>query len=297
MNAKNKNEEGIVLVLSLILLGVVTAVGVGISLIVVNEVQSSIQVDESIVATYAAEAKVEEALEVIRTARITTGYTLDQTVSDIQALTGPVSITTTAGSVTAQVSMSQTSSGQSFLLTSLAQDQSVQFDVQSPICFGVPTDDSCVRSVTISGQRLNASGTEPWLELTEVAFSGSATGETSVKKELLPESGFLSEANPATYNFVGNPPDTIATDVQTVRLTALYNGVKNLEIRAFTDTNPAVNCGSTPCESDILGHININAIGTFGGSRIGVSATVPWRLPSSGLFDYVLFSEETVKQN
>lgn len=298
-----KNEEGIVLVLSLLLLGVVTAVGLGVSLVVINEVQSSIQVDESIVATYAAEAKVENALYIIQQRRLQPGTTLDDVVQDIKnpAIIDPdLNITTGAGTVQATVDLSKTKAGQAFLLTSLAQDQTVQFNVQTDDCFANPASATCVRSITFSGERLDVAGPEPWVELTEVAFSPtsiSPTGATSVKKELIPETLFLDPSSPKTYNFIGDPPTISPINVQTLRLTALYNGVKNLEIRTYTEANPLTTCASVPCASEILGHININAIGKYGRAQIGSSASVPWRLPSSGLFDYVIFSEDTIKQD
>lgn len=300
----HEHEQGVVLVLALLLLGVVTAVGIGVSLIVISEVQGSLQVGEGIVATYAAEAKVEQALDFIRVERLRSGATLDSVVTEIKTMmSGTLGFATPPGTLNPYVDTTGTTAGQSFLLTKLEKDQSVQFDVQSDEC--LVDANKCVRAITFSGQRLDPSAVEPWVELTTVAYSIAATGATTVQKTLIAECNFLSPTapplpgcggGPSPYNFIGSPPDTVPTDTQTVRFTALYNGVKNLEIRAYTKTSPSFSCFSTPCPSDILGHININAIGQKGQARIGVSASVPWRLPSSGLFDYAIFSQETVKQ-
>lgn len=275
-------ESGIVLILSLLLLGVITAVGLGISLLVINEVKQTVRVDESIVATYAAEAKVEEALSVVKRNRLN-GSTLNGTVAEIQGLGGTVAV----GPNTASVDLDTTSSGENMLLLELAKDQSVQFAVQTDACFSNPGDPSCIKSITFSGVTADAAAPPPWIELSEFAFS-PFTGETTVLKELVADTEF-DPATPKLYAFLGDAPATVPTDVQAIRLKALFNGVKNLEIRAYTDSS-----GTAP--ADILGRININSLGTFGNSEIGVSASVPWNLPTSGLFDYVIFSEETVAQ-
>ncbi|MFA6512317.1 MAG: hypothetical protein WCV86_04310 [Patescibacteria group bacterium] len=294
-----KDEQGVVLILSLLLLAVVTAVGIGVSLLVINEVRSTIRIDESVVATYAAEAKIEEALAALSTYRQIPGATLEAAldgagpplnISGVKTLGGIVPV----GSANAIVDLTHSSSGEAFTLTTLGENQSVQFNVQTPACFTDYNDETCVKYIKFSGERLDSSGVEPWIEVTESAFSVVRTQETSVVKELVSESQFDDPANPYFYSFKGLSPLTLPAEVQSVRLTSLFNGVKNLEIRAFTDDTAT--CTGI-CPSDLLGYIVIKADSSFSKSKISITAAVPWQLPSSGLFDYALFSEETVRQD
>ncbi|MBI4092617.1 MAG: hypothetical protein HY420_01705, partial [Candidatus Kerfeldbacteria bacterium] len=71
-----------------------------------------------------------------------------------------------------------------------------------------------------------------------------------------------------------------------VRITALNNDIPNLNMAVCADNN-------APCSPyQIPGDIHIKSRGRVGQALTQVEATVPWRLPTIGLFDYVIFSEE-----
>jgi hypothetical protein len=40
-----------------------------------------------------------------------------------------------------------------------------------------------------------------------------------------------------------------------------------------------------------LNDINVVSIGQSRNTKVRLDASIPWQLPSSGLFDYVIFSE------
>lgn len=299
MNGR-KDEKGIVLVLALVLLGVISAVGIGVSLLVIQEVQSTTRIGESIVATYAAEAKIEYALARITEYRDIPGLTLNEalngnaTITGVKHLGGPIAI----GASNATVDLNDSDVGEEFFLTTLNKNESIQLDVQPDACFLDYTDASCVRYISFSGQGLDStSGVAPWLEVTDVAFSAYRTQETTVVKTLFSESQFSNPADPALHDLKGQSPLTFPAEVQNVRFTALYNGVKNMEIKAYTGNPNTPACSSGACDSDVLGRIVINSVATYAKSHIGISASVPWKLPPSGLFDFALFSEETVQQD
>lgn len=102
------------------------------------------------------------------------------------------------------------------------------------------------------------------------------------------------------------PPIDVPSDLAgwTVRIRALYNDIPNLRVSACKVTD-AAHC-SEPWDSvgEISGYSSTRypisnelALVSSGRSRnaqFKLFATVPWILPTSGIFDFVLFSEDSL---
>ncbi len=78
-----------------------------------------------------------------------------------------------------------------------------------------------------------------------------------------------------------------------VRVTALSDTIPNLSLLACTGTDSCINNDSTTFKKS--NSISIVSKGVVGSSSITLNAQVPWNIPSSGIFDYALFSEESLQ--
>jgi hypothetical protein len=77
-----------------------------------------------------------------------------------------------------------------------------------------------------------------------------------------------------------------------IRVTALNDTIPNLKLTACKGSSAC-----TPTSSDAYSRSNSISVvsqGVVGGSSITLNAKVPWFLPSSGIFDYAIFSEQSL---
>jgi len=264
------------LLLALLLIAALTATGIGLSVLIVGELRSSSNIDNSIVAYYAAETGIEQALLKVRDGRQHT--TLAGTISG----EAPNSLTSLSGNLTSVVAGWKTdgsTASENTILTSLPKNKSAEIDLFNP-------DDGTalgIRSVQFTWSD-RCPLIESWLEVSYVYWKLSSStwssDDQAVYKNIYPcgTTGRYS-CNPALADYFD--PSTIYK----LRVKALYCDVDNLVISAYPNINATGN------KIDISSRVNIKSVGSYANSQIALTASTPWSASIMGIFDYAIFSE------
>ena len=266
-----KNQTGISLVLAILIMGAVSAVAVTLSVLIINEVGTTKGINNAMKAFYAAESAIEQSTWIVREAR-RTGMTIDATVALLnQTNSGTLEDTS------ATWARQATGENQS-ITVSLRKDESVFLDLYNPQPAGNPPYKiQCEYEENGAGNNLEItwsgwSTTDGFCPETTKVFGVQCDGAT-----------FLNLDTPLTC---GNPTS------YRVQLRAFDGPATNLTLSIF-DLN------QTPIE--IPSQVKIIANGTYtAGSSLSATqalrADVQWTLPVSGLFSYVLFSEQNLQK-
>lgn len=101
-----------------------------------------------------------------------------------------------------------------------------------------------------------------------------------------PGAGWADNTVKFLYSSGSETNNSFDTDMAyRVRIKALYCDINNLAVRAYDTDNKIV---------PIPARVIINSVGSFSGVKQAIQATMPRISPMSGLYDYVLFSEESI---
>lgn len=265
-------RPGIVLALALLLLASITASTISISIVISDALSQSHNVDDFIAASLAADSGLERSLAVVKAGR--NESSIDTTVT---AGSGALSLAQNA--TTADVAATKESGP--LTVSSLQTGASIVFDI------------------------LNTGGTLP--KAIKVTADASATaGEMDVSWVVIDVNGNTDFVGRDFWtNGVYSPGkvlslvDSVYTGVVggnatrpfsgtaigfRVKITAVNNPIANITIQAFENSTSV-----TPL--DIPSRIGITSTGQLRSSRSQKQAFILWQLPSSRLFNFVLFTE------
>lgn len=320
---RTRNEHGIVLMLSLLLIAALTAAGIGASVIIVTEFRATSSTDQGIKAFYTADIGMERALYTIFNNRLvgtqlhlpafgtcvcaSSTETVCQLSCNDPAFSGTTALIDAGSSVSLQDTSVETASKKFSLIR---KNQTVQIDLydpNEPFGFSSPP-----RTITLQRSALTTElGTDVGAEVQWVyaLADGQTFTENSTIKLLSNEN--LASATGATINLLTgnisgndntiNPPGitlppTSFSNISgwVVRIKALNNDLPNLTFFATcVDTNPCPYDGYAN-RFQLKSDIAISSQGTYRDASFVLSGAVPWRLPTVGVFDYVIFSEKTL---
>jgi hypothetical protein len=262
MRDKFKKQLGSALLLSLLVMAGIITVSMGTSLLVMSEIKQSLYLDQSIIAFYAAEAGVESTLYKVRRENI-----------DVNNLNN-----TTEELINDSNFNIYTSDSVSTLYTAIEQDKSYQVDIYSPGSLDLVES---IKSIKIDWQ-----GAGSWLEVNWACWSSS---------------GILGEPKSQRYS-VSAAPVTIGLwsasncELYRVRLTARNANTTNINITAYQNLN-GTGSVNIPARAQIKG-LGEYPSGNNEASRQAILVTMPEKNPLSGLYDYVIYSEQPlVKEN
>lgn len=268
-------QNGTVILLALLVMTGMITIGLATATLVLNEIQQSSQLDKSMVAFYAAESAVEKGIYQVRKQEFVTG-------EEEKILPNNASY------------LMITDDAEDYLVTNLLKDQTLQLDLYIPGSL-LPLD-SPVKSLGFSWSDDPGS----WLEVRWVAWTTlgvlnpEVTGAERGKKIPPGDDQIINlDVNDYLYK---------------VRITARYADVSNLEIVAYDQVNPnPTDCGTpgpgSDCQTPIPGRIKIKGLGEYpnnspSAAKQAILVTLPQISPLSGLYDYVIFSEDpVVKEN
>lgn len=282
-------QRGVVLLLSLLILAVVTAIGLGVTVIIVGELRLSATTRNGTLAFYAAESGIERALYTVKRFRPDATACLDNascptgpdTVSTIQSFTG------FGFSNGATYDTSGTASGSASFTANLPQDTVSQVDIYN-------VDDSLNVSDTfdVKSVKVKCCAGPAGSEWAEVSWTGWARdiADGSIKWSQKPKSKFISDSNLKSENgfSIDLPLDDLVAYVPAgyrLRVKSVYADITNLTLKAFD---------SGGNEKEIPARVVVKSVGSVGDVKQALLADLPWKIPLGGLFDYVLFSEETL---
>ncbi len=249
----SQRQNGSILLMSLLIMSGIVISASTIGIITIQNLQQSILVDHGILSHYAAESAAEDALYEIRKNNTSvSSISLSGNLYNTASWTR--SITSTVPLVSGYIKKND------FLHIDLYNPDSSLTSLANPI-----------RSILLSW---TGSGSE-WVEVQIISWSSSGVfGAQSTQL-------FSSASNPAVVNLQDS-----SSIFYRVRIKALYADISNMTITAYSALNAS---GSTV---DIPARINMLATGSFGRSKQSLRVTMPQRSPLSGLFGYVIFSEE-----
>ncbi|MDP2684074.1 MAG: hypothetical protein Q8P20_03370 [bacterium] len=300
MNQFRKNQSGSVLLYSLLVISLITAIAIIISIIVVNEIKLTSAASNGIQSYYAAESGIESGLYAMKIIRNDQSITLDQAVIDIGNLNG------TNFENNASYDNLQTKS-----ITSKVENVEVKendyiqieyYDVNNPLN----------PSYEVVGITVRNSGNNPatWAEVSWTAWDNQGILGTSIdaKKFIGPSDlartngwpineldVFEADPLPLGTGFDGNP---VGYRVRVKALKAIPTAIGNGDLSSLTvipyDGVPPPLDPSSNEVTNLPSQLVIKSIGERNNFKQSLTATVPWNLPLFGLYDYVLFSESDI---
>ncbi len=280
MSLKNTpaNQQGAILLLALLIMSGLVIGGFTLGSVVINELRQSRQLDQAIVAYYAAESGAEKLLFDWRETGCTTCPTNTQLFSN-PACSESSTIGWTCGMSTTQ--------GVSQVSFTLPQLQVEQIPLYLPYD---PSQRSGAESMNIFWQDSDVTnGLEPWLEVSILGWPAGASVNYQDAKEI------MRRVYKCSPNAVDQPMcdtisinDLIATYGYIVRVRSLYDDVDNVRVKFYQNDN-GVN------DLDLRTFIKVaDFTGTFQGIKQGIRVQFPVVNPSAGMFDFVLFTENSL---
>lgn len=263
--ARRVNPRGTVLLLSLFILSSILFSATTIAALVIRDVRTARLFDDGHAALYAAESGTEQALYAIRRlglspTKLNGGGTLSNTATFVR-----------------KVSTGETV----FREARIAKDDFIDVDLFFPDALATPPG---IEALSLSWD--DACGNCSTLELSYVQWPagaqidwppGAGYGGTAWKFR---QSRALGVPWVQASGFSG-------TNNYRVRLRALDADITNLQVRAYAD-----DAATLPV--DIPSRVLIATAGTAGTATQSLAATMQRAAPLSGLFPFVLFSEETL---
>ncbi|MDZ7798031.1 MAG: hypothetical protein U5L76_00250 [Patescibacteria group bacterium] len=268
-----KNNKGVTLLLSLIIMMNVVAIAIGLSMLIINLYQFSAHLDHAYVAYYAAESGMETQLLEIKNSR---ADDLDLNSDVMPAITNDNNIVLAESG--GRWDTSQSTASQDYLLDSLEQNKSTSFDVEGAHSIKLTWNDDCQG--------------DSWLEYSFVPWQNDlpSTNPSDWKKN---SSGqdfvFPCEENQnLCETSTKNLPNNLLN--YTISITPLYCDVSNLKVKAYSRPDLG---------GDLLNlsnRIYLKSVGSYHDSQKALAASIPYRLPPQGIFNFVLFSEQTIEK-
>jgi len=269
------NKSGSVLLYSLLIISLITAIAITVSIIVINELKLTSGAANATLAYYAAESGIEKGLYTIKIMR-NDGSTLSEAVTEICNFQASFENS-------ADYSDGQTKSKTSEIVNEeIKENQYVQadyYDLNSPLA---PTNE--VKYITVKN---DDSVSSAWAEVSWTAWDGSGTlgTSTSARKVIGPTD--LYEVWPIDLEGAFSDPfDPVG---YRLRIRALFDDLSAVTVMPY-DGPPPPGGGGVKV-ADLHSQIEIKSVGERGKFKQSLTATVPWKIPLSGLYDYVLFSE------
>lgn len=321
------------MLLALIMLAAITAAGIGAAVLIVTQFNVRVATDNGIMAFYAADSGIERSLFTIfnnRLANADLGITCDAAATPYygqKVCTQVASNNPPMASLlnNASLSLSKTTLFDGNNSITIVPNQTVTYDFSSlqehapprTIVFsapdlGVPNCDlTCMKSTPgvivkwtyqLRGYQGSAVPDTSPANTTERIFSFQNV-KYGIRMDLFtgtPTPNSAAEQNLTIQNPSGvtDIPSTVAFNNISgwlIRVTAPNKTINNFQLLACTGTS---DCTTIPAEQFSKSNsISVMAQGTVGGSSVTLNAKVPWNIPASGIFDYALFSEQSLLPN
>ncbi|KKW36716.1 MAG: hypothetical protein UY81_C0016G0011 [Candidatus Giovannonibacteria bacterium GW2011_GWA2_53_7] len=270
------------MLMSLLVLSAITAVAVSMAVIIIKDVTAASNVDHAIQAYYAAESGIEKGLSLVKQGRYDQA-TLSEMVNEFN----PPLESTLENKATWQLTAT---TNEAYTISFLQKDQSLVLDLYNPDEFIFIPGGAAggFESFTVEALDANPETNPAWLEISyfpwEITGFGLVWDDEKVQKRLLSIDDTAPNA-PTIFNLLG-------TEYYRIRVKALYDDIKNVKISAYAEDDPSACVPAYSCIKKIPNRVSLSALGTSAANQVRITASVPWQTPVSGIFDYVLFSEQ-----
>lgn len=279
-----KNQRGSVLLFALLIISTMIGAVTLFSNLIISEIQQSRLLDYSLQAYYVAESGGEEALFRLRQLKAVKNCEeagLGSCQPDGYCLASQIACVYPTGSLDSQGDWQISINNAESLTVDLAQNEMMEVGLFFPDAFsgfGIGID-----SIYIEWEDGDLSNTvAPIIQATLIEIDYLWQTELQAVFEYLADS----------FSRVFNEPDTNRSYI--LRLKALYDSAKNLTIKVYEGQPPQDGFPPAGNQTYIAGQLIINSLGRFKDSQQIISIAMPVRSPLSGLYDYVLFSEQEI---
>lgn len=299
LHSKQTKQSGMVLVLAILVMGVVLGTAIVFSNLIIREIQQSRLIDQSIQAYYLAESGSERALYQLRQREAVIDCDLVQTGSTclvtsycsapVPANTVPC-INDSEGGLNINGSWQLTATNEQETTILLKRGESFQIDLFDPF----QSSESNINEVGVYSAD---SG---------LTLYGEFVNLTNILNVTNPTVAICLTQPPVFKDFIEEPPSQFGSlDGKNIldecsysfRLNFPFNSPQESSLITFTVydrvfINPNWESQLVPIPSRLL----IDSEAAFGSSFQRIRVRTPIRPPLSGLYDFVLFSEQEIKK-
>lgn len=278
MNRVNPNQNGATLVSALLIMSLITAIAVGLSVAIMNMVNTTRDINYSITSFYAADSALDQGLWTIKQARYD-DLSIDDTLDKLGRIGNPdvdtLSDPRAAWKRTA-VTANET------VKFDLGTEQSVVVELYNPIS-GVPADAPQKIQLWWHDSSGLAKVQVSWVGWTQGGFNGG-------NGDFFPYPSTCDASGDCTGDIVNVNDPALPTRIY-LRIRAKDHGITNLTVQSLKGDGTVI---------DIPSQIVLTVIGEYPtgiiSSKQALSAAVPWLVPVSGLYSYVLYSETALNK-
>ncbi len=285
MFAKLQDQRGMILVMSIILMAILLAIGLGFATIVISDIRQARQIDNAVVAYHGASTGIEENLFWLR--RETDNSQPIERVSDLQVIAGDGELEDSK----AQWNINDSTDFEAtFTRQRLEAGRSVRLYVLGRAA------GNATKYLNISWAAETNSGVKLQLVTTQLTY------QVDARNTLIYYTDTNEVTNPGVDSVCielkngridgGELPTDVdyAIDIRVLGDDAL-DSVSNLRVEAYNDDN------CSDLNSQGITNLSIRSQGAYAGSEQTITALIPPRDPISGLLGFVLFSEADITKD
>jgi hypothetical protein len=252
----------VTLVSALLVMALISAIAIGLSVVVLSQVNTTRDINFAVSSYYSADSALDQGLWIIK-----------------QARRDNLDITSTLAKLTKTGALSDARA--TWKRTAVAKNETVKFDLGAEQVVSVELYNPASADYANAPQKIKVAWTDPTgLANIQVSWVGWVPA------------GFVG----GNGDFFPFPNDSVVNISDSSRPTRIYlrirakdHGVTNLTVQSFKSDDTLI---------DIPSQITLTVTGNFPtgalSSKQALSASVPWILPLSGLYSYVLYSEDPI---
>lgn len=279
INNLRNDERGVILVLTIMMMAVLFTIAVGFAIFIISDIRQAVQIDNSVLAYYGAEAGLERSLFLFRKSEIENAGALKNILSGDISLTNGVKWNI-GGS---------TDFEPNFLRQRLYSGQSVKLYFLNRSTSGLPERinidwdkcDGCATKLQVIFTQLNPQIDEEGA----VIYHSDKNKVKNIPSDPACEK-FLDEE--VADNSGSNPPYDYVVEIRSLGTTN-NDFIENLNVLAYDGDS----CSGS-FNPEAITNITLRSTGSYNRARQEIIAQIPPRDPVSGLLGYVLFSEEDI---
>ena len=282
-----KNKDGVILVYSMMMMSVLLSVALGLSYFVIRDLNKARAIDNSIVAYYSAEAGLEQSLYLIKKA----DFPAEAQKLKKQLVPRKMSFSGGVWDLDESVDFES-----GFLRQRLLNGQNVKFFILRRSDEGVP------KSITVNWLRPEESNANLQVNLIQLNPQNTADGSLVYYTEnsVIETTDSSSELDVRCYDLndlslTGNKlriPVDYLVDLKILGFSS-DDYIDSLSIKTYNKS-----CNSDNFEDSYnpggISNLTIRSRGVFGGVSQYINASIAPYDPISGLFGFVLFSEQDI---
>lgn len=283
MHNQYQKQSGVVLVLALLIVSVVLATAGALSNLVIRSIQQTRLIDQSMQAYYSAESGAERALYQIRRreaipdcAAISGGACQSNGICSINSVP---CITPNNGSLSLANGWTTNATNELSTTVTLKPGGSFQLDLFNPY----QASSAGINQVVVVS------------DITPTSFYAEFTNITKILNVDLNNCSNSSQP-PVFKGFIETPAAIGSLDGKSILDECSYSFRLNYPLTSSGDRQVTITVFNqgTDTQYAIPSRLSVSASAKFGRSQQSLTLKTPVRPPVSGLYDFVLFSEEAV---